>query len=235
MMYEADNDTRQMELTAALNRELFSHYVDGAAYVNGDSMLHTWLLFNERSRDRRLDAHEKSLDAHDKRIKQLEAQFVKSQGQAYDPGEKSTKKLVSPEKSQNPENSLLRHYEKLSTYINSLRGRECIDDQFQHTTPVLSEIDKIFALYSEESDRFRRQLILKLRSAVKLNRLDQLFTDAQIDLLVTIVERLQLPAVEKSDVLGCLNELMDCDLSPFPTLEEDQRENEAFSGHDDTD
>lgn len=232
MMYEADNDTRQIELTAALNRELFSHYVDGSAYVNGDSMLHTWLLFNGRNRDRRLDAHDKSLDAHDKRIKQLEGLFLKDQ--EYDSGEKSTKKLASPEKSQNPENSLLRHYEKLSTYINSLRGRECIDDQFQHTTLVLLEIDKIFALYSEGSDRFRRQLILKLRSAVKLNRLDQLFTDAQIDLFVTIVERLQLPAVEKSDVLDCLDELMDCDLSPFPTLEEDQRENEAFSGHDDT-
>lgn len=232
MMYEADNDTRQMELTATLNRELFSHYVDGAAYVNGDSMLHTWLLFNGRSRDRRLDAHEKSLDAHDKRIKQLEGLFLKDQ--EYDSGEKSTKKLVSPEKSQNPENGLLRHYERLSAYINSLRGRECIDDQFQHTTPVLLEIDRIFALYSEGSDRFRRQLILKLRSAVKLNCLDQLFTDGQIDLLIAIVNRLRLPALEKTDVLNCLDELMDCDLPPFPSLEEDQRENEAFSGHDDT-
>lgn len=227
MMYEADNDTGQIELTAALDKEFFSRYVNEA------SLFHARALFRECARDKRLDAHDKSLDAHDKRIKQLEGLFLKDQ--EYDSGEKSTKKLASPEKSQNPENSLLRHYEKLSTYINSLRGRECIDDQFQHTTPVLLEIDKIFALYSEGSDRFRRQLILKLRSAVKLNRLDQLFTDAQIDLFVTIVERLQLPAVEKSDVLGCLNELMDCDLSPFPTLEEDQRENEAFSGHDDTD
>lgn len=228
MMYEADNDTRQIELTPAHDNEFFS--LD----VNWASLLHTWSLLEVRAHDKRLDAHDKSLDAHDKRISQLEDQFVKSQGQAYDLGEKNTKKLIPAEKSQNPENSLLRHYEKLSTYINSLRGREFVDDQFQHTNPVLLEIDKIFALYSEKSDRFRKQLILKLRSAVKLNCLFQPFTDAQIDLLIAIVNRLRLPAVEKSDVLDCLDKLMDCDLSPFPTLEEDQRENEAFSGYDDT-
>lgn len=138
----------------------------------------------------------------------------------------------------NTDNTFFQHYEKLYACVDALRGREYIEDQFQHTTPILMEIDRIFKLYSESSDQFRKQLILKLRSALKLNCLEQLFTDEQVTLLLGIVDRLRAPVVEKQDVLDSLDELMDCDLSPFPSLEEDNRDNgrekEAFSGHNDS-
>lgn len=168
---------------------------------------------------------------HEKRLEKLEQRFSKDSENTW----VEKKKLVVSEKSQNSESIFLHHYEKLSAYIDNLRSREYLDDQFQHTTPILLEIDKIFELYSGNSNRFRRQLILKLRSALKLNCLEQLFTEEQITILLTIVERLRAPMVEKQDVLDSLDELIDCGLSPFPSLEEDERENEAFSGHDDSD
>lgn len=169
---------------------------------------------------------------HEKRLEKLEQKYSKdSENIRY---EKERKKPALSEKGQNLDNIFLQHYEKLCAYIDALRDREYIEDQFQHTTPILMEIDEIFELYSASSDQFRKQLILKLRSALKLNCLEQLFTDAQITLLLAIVERLRAPVVKKQDVLDTLDELMDCGLSPFPELEEEERENETFSGHDDS-
>ncbi len=117
----------------------------------------------------------------------------------------------------------------LQEYLTYLRGLEDIREQLQYSTLVLKELDRMFAFCSEKTGRFHRQLILKLRSAIKLNCDKFLFTDKQIDVLVKLAEELKMPGMEKKQVLAALDCLMDVDLSPFPNLED---EDETVSGHD---
>ena len=56
-----------------------------------------------------------------------------------------------------------------------------------------------------------------------------MFTDKQIDVLIKLAEELKIPSLEKKQVLAALDCLMDVDLSPFPSLED---EDETVSGHD---
>lgn len=119
--------------------------------------------------------------------------------------------------------------DRLQEYLTCFRGLEDIREQLQYSTLVLKELDRIFAFCNEKTGRFHRQLILKLRSAVKLNCDKFLFTDQQIDVLVEQAEKLKIPGLEKKQVLAALECLMDADLSPFPNLED---EDEAVSGHD---
>lgn len=198
-----------------LQAEIKTDTIEKCGYFsqNEDSFHRVWML--------------SKIQTHEKRLEKIEQWVSKD----FD---REKRKPVASEKGQSLDANFLQHYENLYAYIDALRGREYIEDQFQHTTPVLMEIDKIFELYSGSSDRFRKQLILKLRSALKLNCLEQIFTNEQVALLLEIVDRLRAPVVEKQDVLDSLDELMDCDLSPFPSLEEDERENETFPRHDDS-
>lgn len=145
---------------------------------------------------------------------------------------KNEKKLAL-ERSRTAAAILSSQYDKLSAGIDALRLCDSTADQYQHITPILRQIDRLFEGYEKNADRQRRRLILKLRSALKLNCLEQVFSEAQIDLLLSVVKCLRKPVVEAKDVETCLGELMDADLSPFPRLEEDGHE--ALSGHDHSD
>lgn len=116
----------------------------------------------------------------------------------------------------------LIHYDKLSEAINALYGLDDLIKQFQYSTLVLKEIDSIFELYSSEQDKYRKQFILKLRSALKLNSSKKIFTDEQVGLLSRAAMLLREPTVGKKDVLMFLADLEDSDLSPFPQLEDSE-------------
>lgn len=133
--------------------------------------------------------------------------------------------------SRNPEMVLSLQCGRLQEYLTNLRGLEDLREQLQYSTLVLKELDRIFALCNEKNGRFHRQLILKLRSAIKLNCDKFLFTDKQVDILAKLAEELKIPDLNKNHVLTALDCLMDVDLSPFPNLED---ENEAVPGHDDS-
>lgn len=131
----------------------------------------------------------------------------------------------------NPEVALSLQSGRLQEYLTNLQGLEDIREQLQYSTLVLKELDRLFALCDEKQGRFQRQLILKLRSAIKLNCDKFLFTDKQIDTLVQLAEELKIPDLNKEQVLTALVRLMDVDLSPFPNLEE---KDETVSGYDDS-
>ena len=133
--------------------------------------------------------------------------------------------------SRNPEVVLPLQCGRLQEYLTNLRGLEDLREQLQYSTLVLRELDKLFAFCNEKNGRFHRQLILKLRSAIKLNCDKFLFTDKQIDILAKLAEELKIPDLNKNQVLTALDCLMDVDLSPFPNLEDG---NETVPGHDDS-
>ena len=133
--------------------------------------------------------------------------------------------------SRNPEVVLPLQCGCLQEYLTNLRGLEDLREQLQYSTLVLRELDKLFAFCNEKNGRFHRQLILKLRSAIKLNCDKFLFTDKQIDILAKLAEELKIPDLNKNQVLTALDCLMDVDLSPFPNLEDG---NETVPGHDDS-
>lgn len=130
------------------------------------------------------------------------------------------KSITSAKKETNPGVNLPLHYDKLCKAIGDLYGFDDIREQFQYSTLVLKEIDSIFELYSSEEDKYRKQLILKLRSALKLNSSKKIFTKEQIGILNSVVERLRNRTVDKGDVLEILDDLENSDLSPFPQLED---------------
>lgn len=141
------------------------------------------------------------------------------------------KMLFCNEKNYNQED-IFPLYDKLFNTITILHTIDDIRDQVQYTTIALQQIDQIFSHYSLEQDKYRKQLILKLRSALKLNSTKKLFTTEQIKLLENVILRLQGPTVKKQDVWDVLGNLEDSDLSPFPELEDN---NETVPRHDNSD
>lgn len=142
---------------------------------------------------------------------------------------KLSKRLAKLEEQNNMPGAVLSaQCEKLLGYLEYLRGLEDIREQLQYSTLALKHLDKMFAACSGETERFHRQLILKLRSAVKLNCDKDLFTEKQIDTLEDLVKGLQGPELKKDQVLMALDRLIDVDLSPFPSLED---EDETISGY----
>lgn len=105
--------------------------------------------------------------------------------------------------------------------IECLRGLKSISAQFKYGTQAIKEIDEIFITYDEKTKQLHRQLILKLRSAIKLNCDKKLFTEEQINLLEELTENLRSIELKKNQVLAALDQLIDADLLPFPILEDD--------------
>lgn len=110
--------------------------------------------------------------------------------------------------------------DRLLESIECLRGMKSISEQFQYSTQLLKELDKMFAACGEKAKCFHQQLILKLRSAIKLNCDKELFTEEQIHLLEELAEELRNPELEKEHILTVLDRLIDADLSPLPSLED---------------
>lgn len=104
--------------------------------------------------------------------------------------------------------------------IECLRGLKNISAQFQYSTQAIKEIDEIFTTYDKKTKRLHRQLILKLRSAIKLNCDKKLFTEEQINLLEELTENLRSIELKKNQVLAALDQLIDADLLPFPILDD---------------
>lgn len=111
-------------------------------------------------------------------------------------------------------------FDKVEQGLNRLAQAEDLSEQLQRTTPLLKCMDHIFALYRSEEDRYRRQLLLKLRSALKLNCTHQMFTPQQLEVVSGLVRCLRGQSVTKREVLAALDRLEDVELSPFPVLED---------------
>jgi len=142
---------------------------------------------------------------------------------------KRVAKLEGRNNMANQETVLSLQCGRLLEELSYFRGLEDILEQLQYATLVLKTLDRMFDGCDEKTGRFHRQLILKLRSAIKLNCDKDLFTEKQIDMLVELAGKLRMSDLNKEQVLAALDRLMDVDLSPFPSLED---EDETVSGHD---
>ena len=111
-------------------------------------------------------------------------------------------------------------HDKLKLELEQLRRAGALSEQFQRTTPILKRMDQIFKLYDPQKDKYRRQVILKLRSALKLNRTSG-FTPEQLDVLDDLIEQIGKDEITKKEVFQVLDRLEDSGLSPFPPLEEE--------------
>jgi len=134
--------------------------------------------------------------------------------------EKAEKKESVMNPAANRERLTASYQEKLYSALEDLRNSEDLSVQIQTVARAIQYIDQLFAFYSENEDKYRKQLVLKLRGALKLHYTKALFTDRQINQLTDSAAYLERPSVGADEVWEVVTALEDIGLSTFPELPE---------------
>ena len=82
---------------------------------------------------------------------------------------------------------------------------------------IISKIDAIFNSL-DKSQIYQRQLILKVRNAIKQHD-EKRFTEHQILVLGHAICQVADDTITHIDILTAENFMMNCDLSPFPIID----------------
>ncbi len=107
------------------------------------------------------------------------------------------------------------YVEQLHSTLEALQGNENLSVQIQAVTQAIQYIDQLFAFYAENEGKYRKQLALKLRGALKLHCTKALFTDQQVSWLTHMVAYLERQSVGADEVWEVVTALEDIGLSTF--------------------